>query len=114
MKRLLSVLCVASVSVLVAQTAQPQPAATVDLSGSRAESGATVRQESPGLHLSWPSGAGERGEIVFNLAEGRPLLERLAVIATSQGRETPAVLMQRVDPVTTMRIGSRDMTAPAG
>lgn len=83
-----------------------QPASApvaVDLAAFQASSGATVRVEAPGLRLSWPSAEGERAEIVFNLERGpnRPLIERLAIDG--------AMLMQRVDPVTTLTVGERDL-----
>lgn len=86
---------------------------SIDLTDFRPEGGAVVRQEAPGLVLSWPISATERGEIVFNLEGGRPLIERLAV-APEGAAKTPAPILQRVDPVTTLTIGERDMTAPAG
>ncbi|MSU66198.1 MAG: hypothetical protein EXS38_08895 [Opitutus sp.] len=112
MKKLLlsSLLC----ALTVVRAAQPPPTvASVDLSGWSASSSATVREDPGLLQLNWPISSTEQGEIVFNLTDGRPLLERLAVAPTTNpaGRAT---LMQRVDPVTLLRVGSRDMAAPAG
>ena len=96
------------------RAAQSAPAvATVDLSGWNATSGSTVGEEPGLLKLNWPLSATEQGEIVFNLTDGRPLLEVLAVTPTANPASR-ATLMQRVDPVTLLRVGSRDMNAPAG
>src|SRR5687767_6806250 len=90
-----------------AQTPAPSPGvATVDLSGWRASAESDVRTEAGRLlHLTWPLSAAERGELVFNLTDGRPLLERLAIVTAgaAAGGETRATLMQRVDPVTMLR-----------
>ena len=85
----------------------------VNLSGFRSEAGATVREEAPGLRVTWPMPDGEVGEIVFNLEAGRPLLERLAV-APAATAEAVSPLMQRVDPMLTLTIGERDLSSAAG
>lgn len=99
-------------SCVQAQTA-PASAVTFDLSGFSAATGATVAQEAPGLRLTWPIGAGARGEIVFNCVDGRPLLETLALVSP-EGPDARAILVQRVDPLTLLTIGERDLRNPAG
>jgi hypothetical protein len=56
----------------------------------------------------------ENGEVAFNLTDGRPLIERLAIRPKEAGRDARATLLQKVDPVTLLTIGERDMTAPSG
>jgi hypothetical protein len=99
-----------------AQTSPPAPTAAVDLSGWRASGDSAVRSDAGLLHLTWPLSGVERGELVFNLNDGRPLLERIAIVTAgaTTGSETRSTLMQRVDPVTLLRIGERDLSAPAG
>jgi hypothetical protein len=87
----------------------------VDLSGFRRESGVVVREEAPGLRLSWASGDGEHAEIVFNLdpAPNRPLIERFSAGSADPPHALQS-LMQRIDPVTLLTIGERDLKNPAG
>ncbi|HUR56518.1 MAG TPA: hypothetical protein VM029_02330, partial [Opitutaceae bacterium] len=92
-----------------AQTAAP---VTFDLSSFRADAGASAKQESPGLRLRWPISPQASGEIAFNCEEGRPLIEWLGVVASPGGEVTP--LMQRVDPVTLLTVGERNLRDPAG
>ena len=93
--------------LVLASALRAQPLA-VDLSTFSPSNGATVRAEPPGLHLTWPVSDRESATIVFNFesASNRPLLEALRV-----GDST---LMQRVDPVTLLTIGERDIRNPAG
>ena len=95
--------------MVVAAWAQPVSAsASVDLSGFRPGGDTTVRALAPGLHVTWPASETEKAEIVFNLEPGpnRPLIERLAIAGST--------LMQRVDPVTVLTVGERDMRNAAG
>ncbi|MDO8541187.1 MAG: hypothetical protein Q7S40_12180 [Opitutaceae bacterium] len=106
----------AAFSLTFAAGAQPaQPATTrvtYDFSGWRGDpgGGAIVRQEPPGLRLTWPAGPGQTAEIVFNLEPNQPLLEKLALARAGQ---PAATLMQRVNPVTLLTIGQRDLGNPA-
>lgn len=96
----------------LAQTPPAEPVA-IELAGFDGRSVATVRREAPGLRLTWPVSASEVGEIVFNLEPGRPLIERLAV-GPADGSAPPVALLQRMDPVTLLTIGERDLQNPAG
>jgi hypothetical protein len=92
--------------------AQP-PSPTVDLAAFRPEPGVEVRREAEGLTLRWPISATERGELGFNLEPNKPLIARFAVGPTDALQPARA-LLERVDPVTLLTIGERDMTNPAG
>ncbi|WP_414660819.1 CehA/McbA family metallohydrolase domain-containing protein [Horticoccus sp. 23ND18S-11] len=103
-----------SVLIARAQTPPLSESVPIDLSGVVAEAGVTIQRGSPGLRLTWPVGPDERGEILFNLQPNRPLIERLAIGAGAAGSETFTALMQRVDPVTLLTVGERDLRNPAG
>ncbi len=91
----------------VAFSARAQPAnITVDLSGFRGDERTSAVADGGMLRVTWPISAREAGQIVFNLAPNRPLVESLG----AGGR----VLLQRVDPVTLLTIGERDLKSPAG
>lgn len=114
MKRPLA--CVTAVLLIAHAHAQGSAAAPVSfgVSGLGTTSGASVKREAPGFRLTWPVSADTNGEIVFNCEDGRPLIESLA-LATAGATDGPAVpLMQRVDPVTLLTIGERDLRNPAG
>lgn len=85
----------------------------VDLADHRPDNGATVRWEADTLLVAWPISPSERGEIIFNLEAGRPLLEQIAVASANAGSVAVPVL-QKVDPVTILTVGERDLQAPAG
>lgn len=113
MKRPLLALFVALASVCAAQNQLAR--VSVDRSAWRADSGSTVTEEGSLLKLEWPMSATENGEVVFNLTEGRPLIEQLAIRSKEKvGGESRITLLQRIDPVTLLTIGERDMTAPSG
>ena len=96
-----------------AAVAQPPPVA-VDTSGFRAENGAVIEPTASRLRLEWPVSANEQGEIVFNLdpAAGQPLIDRIAMRAGTAAASVP--LIERVNPVTLLTIGERDLANPAG
>jgi hypothetical protein len=95
--------------------AQPASAVTYDLTAHVMDAGVSVVRESPGLRVTWASSPAEKAEIVFNLEGGpnRPLIERIALGGAAAGSPSHT-LMERVDPVTLLTIGERDMKNPAG
>ncbi len=81
----------------------------VDLSDYRAQSGVAVRHADGRLNVEWPMDD-ERGQLVLDLAAGRPLFASLAV-----GDKEPGpfrVLLEAADPVAFLLVGSRQ--APEG
>lgn len=106
--------------LLMYSVALAQPAATsvtFDLGSFAASAGVTVQQQSPGLRVAWPISESETGEIIFNLEPGpnRPLIDRFAIRSSAAGSSAEFMpLMQKVDPVTLLTIGERDLKNPAG
>ena len=87
----------------------PMPrAVAIDVSRFDPARGAQVEQREQQLHVRWPSGASGMAELVFNLdpAPNRPLFERLALGGSA--------VLERVEPVTLLTIGERDLRAPSG
>jgi hypothetical protein len=81
----------------------------VDLSDYRADSGVAVRRVGDRLTLEWPM-EDEWGQLILDLAGGRPLVASLA-IAAKDGRNFRC-LLEGADPVCFLLIGSRQ--APQG
>src|SRR5690349_10871026 len=107
--RLLVPLGLALAGLVFAQPAAP----TVDLAAFRPEPGVDVRRETDGLTLRWPISATERGELGFNLEPNKPLIARFAV-GPADALKPARTLLEKVDPVTLLTIGERDMKNPAG
>lgn len=108
LRRLLLLLSIGIGSAAFAQPATP----IADLTSFKSGGGVTVLQEGTELRLTWPISTAERGEMVFNLEAGKPLIERFAVGVTDAAKPAQP-LLQRVDPVTLITIGERDMKNPA-
>jgi hypothetical protein len=83
----------------------------VDWSGYRKDSGIAIAQEQNQLTLKWPFSKRETGSLVINLVPGRPLIETIAVGASSKAMRTIA---SELDPVTLLTVGERDLKNPAG
>jgi hypothetical protein len=82
---------------------------SVDLSRYRSDCGIAVRHQADQLVLEWPMEGNEAGQLSLNLRPGQPLIRSMAVAAPS-GR--PKALLQNVEPVTFLKVGTR--RAPAG
>jgi hypothetical protein len=81
----------------------------VDVSAHRPACGVAVRQEGTKLHVRWPIATGEHGVLVLQLQPDRPLLEELGIARTADGPST--ALLRKVNPVTFLTVGIRDLTA---
>lgn len=78
---------------------------------STADSGVSVQQSEAQVRVTWPMSAEDTGVAVFSLDEAKPLIESLGV-ARKGG--TPAIVMQALNPVTLLTVGSRDAKNPQG
>ena len=93
------------VGCALAQTPAQIP---VDTGAFDASAGANIEVTVQTLRLTWPVSPHESGEMVLNLnpAQNQPLIERIALNGQT--------ILQRVDPVTLLTIGERDLRTPAG
>ncbi len=80
----------------------------VDLSEYKPASGVAVRQDGARLRLTWPMTEREFGVLVLHPEANQPLIEELGTAGTAAGPVTP--LLRRVDPVTVLTVGTRDLT----
>lgn len=95
------------VFALCAGVLPAQTAIVPDLAAVRPEAGIAVVAEAPGLRVTWPASATEKGELVLNLSgDNAPLFEHVAIGGRIVGR--------RLQPATWITIGERDMRAPSG
>jgi hypothetical protein len=92
---------------LVAAAARAQSPA-VDLSAHDPASGVAVRRDETRLRLTWPIADGEHGVLVLQLRPAEPLIEELGLARSADGPSTP--LLRRVNPVTFLTVGSRDLS----
>jgi len=76
-----------------------------------AESGVVLEQSQTQLRVTWPVSAEENGVAVFSFDEKKPLIESLGV-AVKGG--APVVIVQALNPVTLLTVGSRDSKNPQG
>ncbi len=97
---------------LVAITVQLQAAVPIDLSRYRADSGIDVQQQGQRLVLQWNVAAEERGRLTLNLTNDRPLIESIAL--TSRDESAVKTLLQDVDPITFVTVGSRQGSRTKG
>jgi hypothetical protein len=88
----------------------PAAEPNVDLSGYRADSGVSVRQDGDLIIVGWPIEAVESGQLILDLKPGRPLIRAVGIVA-KPGERARAIL-EGVDPATYLLVGSRQ--APAG
>ena len=86
----------------------PAGEVVVDLSGFHPRYGVSVTHQEDRLTLTWPLEGGERGQIVVDLRENRPLFESVS-IAVRAGEPFRA-LLQAVDPVAFVVVGERKGT----
>jgi hypothetical protein len=89
-----------------------EPRASADivanLTDHHATSGVTVRQDGTQLRVAWPMAPGEFGVLVLQLRPREPLIEELGIASTAGGPSKP--LLQKIDPVTFLTVGSRDLS----
>lgn len=87
-------------------------AALITLAGFlRAESPTQVVEKDGLVTVTWPVSASQTGTAVFNLNENLPLIESLGVGAKGQ---PVAVIARKLNPVTVLTVGSRNLKDPAG
>ncbi len=99
---------VMSATVAALPTRLPE-GATVDVSAYRPACGVAVRQEGTKLHVRWPVGSGLHGVLVLQLRADQPLVEELGIAKTGDGPST--ALLRKVNPVTFVTVGVRDLSA---
>jgi hypothetical protein len=88
--------------------AMPRTAAgaiDVDLTGYGLECGVTVRQSDEKLTVEWPLEGQEVGQVVLDLRQGKPLIERIGL--ASRGDQAFQPILRDVDPVTFVVVGER-------
>ena len=97
----------ASLPILLSLAVSSASAETpVNLSAYRADSGIEVLAKPNQLSLSWPMTGTESGKLVLDLRPGVPLIESVAIRAAANGESRS--LLEKVDPVTFVSIGSRE------
>ncbi len=82
--------------------------APADFSEYNPASGVTVHQDGTRLRVAWPMADGAHGVLVLQLRPQEPLIEELGIAATARGPATP--LLQKVNPVTFLTVGVRDLS----
>src|SRR5206468_141679 len=76
-----------------------------------ADSSVVLEKGEVQLQVTWPISAEESGVAVFNLDEAKPLIESLGIAAKGQPL---TVVMQALNPVTLLTVGSRESKNPQG
>jgi hypothetical protein len=86
------------------------PALTAVADDVRSGDGVTVRLDRDGqkMTVSWEMAPGEFGRLVFDLNEGRPLVESLGVASGDEPAARFTPLLRAVDPVYFVTVGSRE------
>lgn len=84
----------------------------VDLSSYRAGSSVSVRQTGTKLRATWPIGKSEFGVLVLDLKANTPLIIELSIASWPGASATP--ILQNVNPLTVLTVGTRDLKNPAG
>ena len=98
-------------SLLIPAAALPRASATevqADFSAYRPDSGVAVRQDGTRLHVRWPIAEGEHGVLVLQLRPTEPLIEEIGIAPTGDGPSAP--LLRKVNPVTLLTVGVRDLS----
>jgi hypothetical protein len=92
-------------------TALPAPAAdvVVDFSGYKPDTGVEVRRDAEKLSARWPIAEGQRGQLVLDLSQTRPLIESLG-FQNGSGAQ-PAPLLRGVEPAYCLVVGTRESPA---
>ncbi len=80
---------------------------SVDLSGYDASCGVRVDPVPGGLNLRWPTDRDDWGHMSLDLEKGAPLIRRLALSAGEEAERE--ILLEKVDPVTIVTVGQRDL-----
>ena len=107
--RILSLL-LALIVAIPAASAQHSPAKpiAVDLTGFKPTSGVSVRQDGTRLRIAWPMAEGEFGVLLLQLQAKQPLIEEMGIAKSADG--TAVNLLQKVEPVTFLTVGVRDLS----
>ena len=82
----------------------------VDLSGFNKKNGTVISKTTNTLDLRWPVSRKEKGRIVINLEEGKPLFQSIEMSRDGKFRQIAAAL----DPVFVVTIGKRDLVSQNG
>ena len=83
----------------------------VDLSRFDAACGVAVSHEDSRVVATWPMEQNESGAIVLNLTEGTPLVEAIAIVDANRKER---VVVNSVDPVLVLTVGTRNLNDKAG
>ena len=79
--------------------------------GPQAQSPTQVVEKDGLVTVTWPVSAEQTGSAVFNLDEKQPLIEALGV---GENAGETAVIARKLNPVTVLTVGSRNLQDPAG
>jgi hypothetical protein len=91
-----------------AQPSVPQ----ADLSTYKPKNGVFITQNGSEVRAIWPMDKGKFGVLSLNLTPGAPLIESLGIAASAREKATP--ILSKVDPVTVLTVGTRNLADPAG
>lgn len=95
---------------LLAAAATPSRAESIDLSKYDASSEIRVSQEGELIRVEWPVRDGSSRSVTLSLDEKTPLIREFS--ATVDGKSKP--VLENVDPVTLLTVGTRDLTRIQG
>lgn len=93
-------------------TSPTQAQIKTDFSAYPAKSAIKIQQNGVLLRASWPINGREWGVLSLNLQENAPLIRELSIAPSERVKTTP--ILQNVNPVYVLTVGSRDLTNPAG
>ena len=74
--------------------------------------GIAISQQETQIVVSWKMGPDRRGRLVFDLADGQPLVQSVAI--STDLDEPFRVLVKSLDPVVMLRVGKRDLAKRDG
>ncbi len=104
--RLCLIACVSGFLLSLIMAGNVTPAATVDLTQHRADSGINViLPDADSLQIRWPISPGVTGQMVLDLASDKPLIQSIGYSSSTQPMQ---VIATGLDPATTLTIGERD------
>lgn len=83
-----------------------------DFSLNKAKNQVRVRQDGTQLRATWPMAKGEYGVLSLELRPNLPLIREMGVAPSPNGKAVS--LLQNVEPVTVLTVGTRDLSNPAG
>jgi hypothetical protein len=101
--------CLAGAIAGQAQSRELNNAPTIDLSAYNIATEVIVTKEEDRLRVSWPAGREGKGFLVLNTRSGEPLIDEMGL--TSENGGSRISLLRKVNPVTLLTVGERDLKA---